>query len=132
MWVTITDVVPMTSPQRVSSTTPVPMLDVTESIVASATTAPSATPRWPAASAVTVPRGSPSGTNGGSFATSNPDIASSSSLYSVAPHTLLSTESMGNVVFCVAVTRPVRRAASASIGSTNACAESYTSATSLG
>ena len=55
--------------------------------------------------------GEPSGTSGGNLATSRCDIASSSSLYSVSPHVRLSTESIGNIVFCVAVTVPVRRAA---------------------
>ncbi len=122
--VAITAVVPMIRPQVPSSIAPVPTADVTESIVAPATTAAADTPRCAAASAVTVPRGWPSGTNGGSLSAGMPVIASNSSLYSVRPHVRLSTESIGNIVFWVAVTWPVSRAASRSMGSTNAAAAS--------
>jgi len=121
----------MMSPQVEGSMAPVPTAEVTESMVAPVTTARGETPRCAAASAVMSPRGAPMGTSGGSLCGSSPDIASSSSLYSVTPHVRLSTESIGNIVFCVAVTRPVRRAASASIGSTKAAAAAYTSGSSL-
>ena len=130
-WVATTDVVPMISPQRVGRRAPVPTAEVTESIVAPATSAAVVSPRCSAAAAVSRPRGAPSGTSGGSRSGSTPAIPTSSSSYSVTPHVALSITPSGNIVPWVAVTWPVSRAASASIGSTNAAAASWTSGHSL-
>ena len=110
-WVAITEVVPITSPQCAASIAPVPTAVVTESIVAPITIAPGETPRCAAASGVMGPRGCPSGTSGGSLAGSRPDMASNSSEYSVRFQSRLSTASIGNIVFWVAVTLPVSRPA---------------------
>ena len=103
-WVATTDVVPMISPQRLASRAPVPTAEVTESIVASATTTFVDNPRCSAATGESVPRGAPIGTSGANRAGSTPASSTSSASYAVTPHTELSITPSGNIVFCVAVT----------------------------
>ena len=79
MWLTRTEVVPMTTDPSVGPSAPVPIADVIESIVAAVTGIPGAMPSASAAPAVTSPTKPFIGTSGASFDRSRPVAATSSS-----------------------------------------------------